>query len=105
MLQRSSTMIRIAAFALVLGGIGLGLFPGASHACIHGYPAEKIVAIDATLRTTKLKTAKFDEVKALREQAGKASPSGHFYDANRAADRALALLDVKFPASKNPTRC
>lgn len=98
-------MIRIAAFALVLGSLGLTLLPGDSQACIRGYPAEKIVAIDAALRTAKLGTAKLDDVKALREQAGKASPTGHFYDANRAADRALALLDVKLPEPKNPTRC
>lgn len=98
-------MMRTAGLALILGSLGLALFPAQSHACIRGYPADKIVAIDAALKTARLDTAKRDEVTALRDAATKPGTAGDFYDANRAADRALALLDVKLPVPKNPTRC
>ena len=98
-------MMRIAGLALILGSLGLALCPARSHACIRGYPADKIVAIDVALKTARLDSAKLDQVKTLREAATRPGTAGDFYDANRAADRAMALLDVKLPAPKNPTRC
>lgn len=102
---RKTMGLLTAVTALSLAALGVA---PAALACMTFPTPEKIAAIDAALSKTKLKPEQVAAAKTLRDQAQGDFTARRYADAEKAADRAIKLLKIKWkpkPRTGPPTRC